>query len=90
MTTTKLIVASGQYETCAAVVTVVHATERGLARRIAQLRREHSVYGDNWAGWIPARVAYATPGQDEWGRNEIIGGRWCEPARGWIEMERQD
>jgi hypothetical protein len=50
-----------------------------------QTGREHAVYGDNWAGWIPANVAISSPG-DTWGKNEIIGGSWCEPANGWMEL----
>lgn len=83
--TTKLIVSSGQYETCADTITVRHATERGLLRRAKQLSREHAVYGDNWAGWIPATIAIASP-DDVWGNNQIIGGQWCEPANGWMDL----
>ncbi len=82
---TKLVVSSGQYETAARIVTVRHSTERGLMRRARQLSREHAVYGDNWAGWIPANVAIASTA-DKWGDNSIIGGRWCEPANGWLEL----
>jgi len=87
MKTTKLIVQSGQYEQAATVVTVRHNTERGLMRRARQLSREHAVYGDNWAGWINARVAIADPGNDVWGDNSIIGGRWCDPANGWLDLD---
>ena len=80
---TKLIVSNGQYETAARVVTVNHKTDRGLCRRIAQLRNEYAVYGDNWAGWIKADIAIASE-NDEWGDNSIIGGRWCNPANGWL------
>lgn len=82
---TKLVVSSGQYETTATVVTVRHSTERGLMRRARQLSREHAVYGDNWAGWIPADVAIASP-DDKWGDNTIVGGQWCQPANGWLEL----
>jgi hypothetical protein len=54
-------------------------------RRIKQLSREHAVYGDNWAGWIPAKIAIASD-HDVWGDNNIIGGQWCEPANGWIDL----
>lgn len=83
---TQLIVSSGQYETVAIKVTVNHKTERGLMRRTRQLSKEHAVYGDNWAGWIPARVAIASP-TDKWGDNQIIGGRWCAPANDWIDLD---
>lgn len=83
---TKLIVQAGQYEQAATVVTVHHKTESGLMRRARQLSREHAVYGDNWAGWINASVAIASPGRDVWGDNQIIGGRWCEPANGWMDL----
>ena len=82
---TVLIVSSGQYETCATKITVNHKAERGLMRRARQLSKQHAVYGDNWAGWINARVAIASD-NDRWGKNEIIGGRWCEPANGWLEI----
>jgi hypothetical protein len=82
---TTLIVSSGQYETCASKVVVNHKTERGLLRRIKQLAREHATYWDNWNGWKNANVAIASEG-DVWGKNEIIGGRWCEPANGWLEI----
>lgn len=83
---TTLIVSSGQYETCAIKVDVNHSTERGLMRRAKQLAKEHSVYGDNWAGEIMASVAIAHP-EDKWGDNQIIGGQWCDPANGWIDFE---
>lgn len=82
---TKLIVSSGQYETCATVVVVNHKTEAGLMRRARQLAKEHAVYGDNWRGWINANVAIASD-RDKWGKNQITGGRWCEPANGWLEL----
>ena len=78
-----LVVSSGQYETAAEIVTVRYTTKRGLNRRITQLKNEHAVYGDNWAGWIPAQVAAASP-DDEWGDNRIIGGRWCRPVNEWL------
>ena len=84
--TTRLVVSSGQYETTARVITVRHSTAHGLLRRAAQLARAHAVYGDNWAGWIPARVALASP-DDRWGSNQIIGGRWCDPANGWMDLD---
>lgn len=82
---TKLVVSAGQYETCATTVKVRHTTQRGLLRRARQLSREHAVYGDNFAGWIPARIAIASDG-DRWGRNSIIGGRWCEPVNDWLVL----
>jgi hypothetical protein len=83
---TKLIVSSGQYETAAQTITVTHQTWAGLCRRITQLENEHAVYGDNHAGWLPANVALADKA-DEWGDNQIIGGRWGVPANGWLELE---
>jgi len=83
---TDLIVSAGQYETAAITVTVTHKTERGLMRRARQLSRDHAVCGDNWAGWIKASIAIASP-DDEWGNNEIIGGRWCNPANGWLDLD---
>jgi len=80
---TKLIVSSGQYETAAVTITVKHKTWRGLCRRIAQLEREYAAYGDNHQGWITADIALASD-YDEWGDNNIIGGRWCKPANGWL------
>jgi len=82
---TKLVVSSGQYETAASIVTVRHTTETGLMRRARQLSNEHAIYGDNWAGWLPAQIAIASK-DDKWGNNSIIGGRWCEPANGWIDL----
>lgn len=84
MKETKLVVIQGQYEEEAIIVTVRHKTERGLQRRINQLKKEYAVYGDNWSGWISARVAYANE-KDSWGDNMIIGGQWCDPYLGWIE-----
>ena len=83
---TKLIVSSGQYETCAVTFTVNHKTESGLMRRARQLSRDHAVYGDNWAGWINASVAIASD-NDEWGDNSIIGGQWCDPANGGLDLD---
>ncbi len=83
---TKLIVSSGQYETAAIIVTVNHKTQKGLLRRARQLSKKHAVYGDNWQGWINANVALASP-NDKWGDNTIIGGRWCEPANGWMDLD---
>jgi len=83
---TKLIVSRGQYEQAAIIITVNHKTDAGLMRRAKQLSQENAVYGDNWAGWIPAQVAIASP-DDRWGRNEIIGGRWCEPVNDWLDFE---
>jgi len=80
-----LVVSSGQYETCATKVKVRHTTDRGLMRRARQLSRAHAVYGDNWAGWINANVAIASP-EDKWGDNSIIGGCWCKPANGWLNL----
>jgi len=83
--TTKLIVSSGQYETCAITVRVNYKTERGLLRRARQLSKEHAVYGDNWAGWINASIAIASE-SDNWGTNSIIGGKWCNPSNGWLNL----
>jgi hypothetical protein len=83
--TIKLVVSNGQYETQAEIIKVRHTTERGLMRRIRQLSRKHAVYGDNWAGWIPAKIAIASD-RDKWGDNSIIGGQWCDPANGWIDL----
>ena len=79
----KLVVSSGQYEEAASVVTVRYTTDRGLQRRITQLINEYATYGDNFSGWIPARIAIASD-SDNWGNNRIIGGRWCDPAKGWL------
>lgn len=84
--TTELIVSSGQYETHAIIVKVKHTTKSGLIRRARQLSKEHETYGDNWAGWIRAKVAIADPENDRWGYNQIIGGRWCDPANGWLDL----
>lgn len=81
-----IIVSSGQYETCADVITVTYTTVNGLRRRLRQLQVEHAVYGDNWAGWINAQVALAHP-DDQWGPNQIIGGSWCQPRRGWLDLD---
>ena len=80
---TTLIVSSGQYETSAKKIIVNHKTWSGLCRRITQLENTYAVNGDNWAGWIKARVALAST-KDKWGDNSIIGGRWCQPANGWL------
>ena len=85
---TTIIVSSGQYETCAITIVVNHKTERGLMRRARQLSREHATYGDNWSGWINANVAIADPDNDKWGDNQIIGGRWCDPANRWLDIAR--
>ena len=82
---TKLIVSSGQYEQAAIEITVNHKTERGLLRRARQLSKKYEVCGDNWAGWIPARVAIASD-TDSWGDNSIIGGQWCDPGHGWLNL----
>jgi len=81
---TRLIVSSGQYEQAAITVTVNHKTWSGLCRRITQLEKKHAVYGDNWAGWIKARVALADADKDRWWDNVVIGGRWCSPGNGWL------
>jgi len=78
-----LIVSNGQYESAAEKITITATTFTGFFRRVDQIKKEHAVYGDNWAGWIDADVAVASNG-DEWGSNQIIGGRWCHPANGWI------
>ena len=84
-TTVMLVVSSGQYETAAAKVLVNFTTLRGLLRRARQLSREHSVYGDNWAGWLAAKIAIADR-RDRWGENQIIGGKFCEPFWGWLDL----
>ena len=84
--TIDLVVSSGQYEQCACVVTVKYTTDRGLKRRIKQLKDAHGLYGDNWVGWIRANIAIASK-NDRWGDNSIIGGKYCIPANGWIEEE---
>lgn len=83
---TKLVVSCGQYETAAIIVNVNHKTWAGLCRRITQLENEYSVFGDNFAGWIKARVALADK-NDIWGDNNIIGGQWCRPYFGWLTEE---
>ena len=80
-----LIVSSGQYETCAEKIEINYTTERGLYRRARQLSKQHAVYSDNWTGWINADIAIASE-NDRWGKNSIIGGRWCEPANGWLDL----
>lgn len=82
---TTLVVSSGQYETCAIKIKVKHATKKGLLRRAKQLSREHAIYGDNWTGYVNARVAIADD-NDTWGDNQIIGGQWCNPANGWLDL----
>jgi hypothetical protein len=82
---TVLVVSAGQYEQSAVKVTVRHATHAGLIRRARQLAREHAVHGDNWAGWLKARIAIASD-NDVWGDNSFIGGRWCNPANGWMNI----
>ena len=79
----KLVVQSGQYEQSAKVVEVTYTTLHGLRKRITQLRNEHAVYGDNWAGWIKARIAVADE-RDFYFDNEITGGSHCIPYNGWI------
>ena len=80
----RLIISSGQYETAAVVKTITATTPAGFCRRVRQLRREHATYGDNWAGWIPARIAIACQCSDIWQDNQITGGQSCQPARGWL------
>ena len=82
---TNVVVSSGQYETAAEIIEIRHMTERGLFRRMRQLSAQHAVYGDNHAGWLAARVAIASPA-DVWGDNSIIGGQWCDPAAGWLDL----
>jgi hypothetical protein len=84
---TKVRVQSGQYEQACTTVEINHKTERGLARRIKQLRDEYAVYGDNWAGWIKAKIAIAHD-DDKFYSNQIIGGKWCEPVNGWIDFSQ--
>ncbi len=81
-----LIAQSGQYEQAAVKVVVKCTTQAGLNRRINQLRDEHAVYGDNWAGWIKADIAIANK-NDRWFDNNIIGGQHCDPANGWIDID---
>lgn len=84
--TTKLVVSHGQYETSAVIIKVNHATETGLMRRARQLAREYATHWDNWQGWHNANIAIASD-DDVWGDNQIIGGRWCEPANGWLDLD---
>jgi hypothetical protein len=70
-----------QRSTCTITVMVRHTTARGLMRRARQLSREYAIYADNWAGWLPARVAIASD-NDELGCN----GQWCDPANGWLDL----
>jgi hypothetical protein len=83
--TTRLVVSTGQYEQAATIIEVRHTTQSGLLRRAKQLSQEYASFGDNFAGWIPARVAIASE-DDQWGDNDIIGGRWCDPANGWLDV----
>lgn len=83
--TVELVVSSGQYETCATTVKVTYTTENGLLRRARQLSKQHAVYGDNWTGWINAQIAIASE-NDVWGDNQIVGGQWCDPANGWMDL----
>ena len=80
-----LIVSAGQYEQCASRVNVRYTTKSGLLRRARQLAKNNAVYGDNWAGWINARIAIASD-RDKWGDNQIIGGQYCIPANGWMDL----
>ena len=82
----KVVVSAGQYETAAETVTISWTTGRGLMRRLNQLSREHAVYGDNFAGWIKADVAFASK-NDKYYKNEIIGGATCCPAGGWLDLD---
>ena len=82
----RLVVQSGQYEQSGKIVTVKYTTVNGLNRRISQLRREYEVFGDNWAGWLPASVAVADD-RDEWFDNHIIGGQHCLPYNSWIDPD---
>jgi hypothetical protein len=92
-TAIKLIVQSGQYEEAGQIITVNTTTDFGFRRRIAQLSREHAVYGDNWAGWINAKVAIYKPNVKEFD-NQIIGGQnydadWiclCDDCGNWCEL----
>jgi len=86
ITETTLIVSTGQYETCAETVIVRHSTERGLMLRARKLARKNQQMWDNWQGWHNANVAIASP-SDKWGNNRIIGGQWCEPANGWLDLD---
>lgn len=82
----KLVVQSGQYEQSSEVVIVNYTTIDGLNRRITQLRNEHAVYGDNWAGWLKASVAIADD-RDLYFDNQITGGEHCIPYNGWIYQD---
>lgn len=82
---TILIVSGGQYEQAAIKVTVKYTTHRGFMRRARQLSKKYAVYGDNHAGWINAKIAIASD-KDVWGDNQIIGGQWCIPANGWLDI----
>lgn len=87
MMTTKLVVQSGQYEQSGMWVDVRGATRLGVLRRARQLSLTHAVHGDNFAGWLPARIAIAHP-DDVWTRNIMIGGANCEPVNGWMDLGR--
>jgi len=82
---TTLIVSTGQYETTSIQVIVKHKTRSELLRRARQLSREHATYGDNFQGWIYARIAIASD-RDEYGDNSIIGGQWCKPFNGFMDL----
>lgn len=84
-TKTKVIVSNGQYEQSVSHHTITHTTERGLMRRCRQLSKQYEDLGDNWAGWIKARVAIAH-NDDVYGDNQIIGGQWCDPVNGWLDL----
>ena len=80
-----LVVSSGQYETIAVKVLVTFTTIAGLLRRARQLQKSNAVYGDNWAGWIDARITIADR-RDRWADNRIIGGRTCDPYFDWLDL----
>jgi exosortase/archaeosortase len=83
---TVLIVSAGQYEQTAIKVTVRHATHAGLIRRARQLAQAYPIFsGGDCIGWLKARVAIASD-NDVWGKNSFIGGRYCEPANGWMNI----
>jgi len=66
-------VIGGQYNVVNyGIFTLNYTTERGLIRRLNQLKRQHAEYWDNWQGWtypeiyirnnkkVPADINYST------------------------------
>ena len=52
----KLYVENGQYERHGQILEINAKTEKGIKRRITQLKDEYAVYGYNWAGYLKAFV----------------------------------